>query len=129
MDKVADALGSALSHHDVSASCGPAGMIACTCSRLLLAQGLTDGSLASFGRTDGCDLVLVCRLSCGPAEELYMQQLENLAIEAAATDFSEEVLSHLPASWRPCACLGSRLRCMHSVGTAPFMATLLCMAS
>ena len=41
--------------------------------------------------THGWDLVLECRLSCGPDEELYMQTLEDLAVEAARINVLEEV--------------------------------------
>ena len=69
----------------------------------------------------GWDLMLVCRLSCGPAEECCLEKLEELVIEAAQIDISEEVSSQAPA----CACLGSRLRCIHSVGVIASMAACL----
>ena len=73
--------------------------------------------------THGWDLVLVCRLSCGPAEELYMQILENLAIEAAHIDVSEEVLFAF------CLCLPRQLAAQHAwCGGSCIDGNLLCMA-
>ena len=69
----------------------------------------------------GWDLMLVCRLSCGPAEEFCLRKLEELAIEAAHIDISEEVSSQASA----CACLGSRLRCIQCVGVIASMAASL----
>ena len=53
--------------------------------------------------------MLVCRLSCGSAEVIYMQRLEELAIEAAHINIDEEV--SFPAS---CLCLPGQSAVLHA---------------
>ena len=70
----------------------------------------------------GWDLVLVYRLSWGPAEERYIKDVTFIAIDAAEMDISEEVLfsTFLSVLAQAAGC-----NAMHAVGAAAVMATCL----